>query len=42
LANKFEFNIAFIIPNMFNKFIKCGKDVLNPMSCYGVVYKILS
>jgi len=32
LTNKYGFNIAFSIPNTLNRFIKCGKDNLDPMS----------
>jgi len=40
ITNKFGFNIAFSIPNTLDRFIKCGKDNLDPMSQQCVVYKI--
>jgi len=40
ITKKYDFNLAYTIKNSLKKYIKTGKDNLNPDSCCGVVYKI--
>jgi len=40
ITKKDDFNLAYTITNSLQKYIKTGKDKLNPVSCCGVVYKI--
>jgi len=40
ITKKYDFRLAYTTGNSLNKYIKTGKDKLNPDSCCGVVYKI--
>jgi len=40
ITKKYDFNLAFTTTNTLQKYIKPGKDNLNPESSCGVVYKI--
>jgi len=40
IIKKYDFNLAYTTKNSLQKYIKTGKDKLNPDSCCGVVYKI--
>jgi len=40
IIKKYDFNLAYTINNSLQKYIKTGKDKLNPDSCCDVVYKI--
>jgi len=40
ITKKYDFNLAYTTTNSLQKYIKTGKDKLNPVSCCGVVYKI--
>jgi len=40
IVKKFGFNIAYSVPNTLNKFVKRGKDKIDPKSHNEVVYKI--
>jgi len=40
LTKKHNFNLFFLTTNSIQKYIKTGKDQLNPLSCCGAIYKI--
>jgi len=40
IVKKYGFDIAFSVPNTLNRFIKRGKDTIEPMSQNDCVYKI--
>jgi len=40
IANKYGFNIAYSVPNTLNKYVKRGKDIIDPKSHSAIVYKI--
>jgi len=40
ITKKYDFNLAYTIKNSLQKYIKTGKDKLNPELCCGIVYKI--
>jgi len=40
IIKKYGFDIAFIVPNTLTRFIKRGKDIIEPMLQNDCVYKI--